>query len=702
MATTIDTLKVRLEADLSPLRRALKRSTDSVNKSSAKMKKSFAGIGASVSRLAKKFGGLKGLIGGAVVAALSAMAISIGKTGAEFQDLQKTLNIVFGGMEEGKAAMKFIQTFAQTTPFDIQTLSKAFIKLGGAGIQPTEKLLTTFGNVASSTTEKVAVFEAMVRLASRSVQGGLGIEELDQIADRGVDVYGMLSDEIGITRQQVSEFGKTAAGAKDITDALYRAIDRRFDGAMGDSLTNLSTATSNMKIGFTNLKLALGDGMGGGTGLTSAFTFLMDTLSQVFLVVKPFAHVIGSVLGVALKLATLVVRSFTESIIMLARGLVDIVKFFGDMLPDSFKKTKEALAKMDQDLSDLEEQMNRNIKPAADLVKENVKLTSVFKSQASALRVLRAQIAGVTKEEADALEKANLLSLVNFGDMSNPNNVVTFTDDGSKSAGEGTRRSVEAVRSAIAMIAGLQKEIDDAEEAQDNFNASSEKGADFAKDLANRHLGTKQAIIDVSNAYKAGLIDQDLYQAATERLKQSMSDLAPFMDELNSSVQDMSSSISEAFADAFLNGKNAMDSLKDVFKGFVKTLIAKAIELFFVNQILNAVFSSFGVPMLPTAQAFGPRRASGGSVGGGQPYMVGERGPELFVPHSGGTIRNAADSRGGGGATTVINQSISVETGVSQTVRAEMTSILPTFKQETMNAIVDAKRRGGSFGQAMG
>jgi len=31
-----------------------------------------------------------------------------------------------------------------------------------------------------------------------------------------------------------------------------------------------------------------------------------------------------------------------------------------------------------------------------------------------------------------------------------------------------------------------------------------------------------------------------------------------------------------------------------------------------------------------------------------------------------------------------------------------MISLLPRFKQDTMNAVVDAKRRGGAFGQAFG
>jgi len=33
-----------------------------------------------------------------------------------------------------------------------------------------------------------------------------------------------------------------------------------------------------------------------------------------------------------------------------------------------------------------------------------------------------------------------------------------------------------------------------------------------------------------------------------------------------------------------------------------------------------------------------PMRAAGGPVSGGSPYIVGERGPELFVPGSSGSI----------------------------------------------------------------
>ena len=44
-----------------------------------------------------------------------------------------------------------------------------------------------------------------------------------------------------------------------------------------------------------------------------------------------------------------------------------------------------------------------------------------------------------------------------------------------------------------------------------------------------------------------------------------------------------------------------------------------------------------------------PGRATGGPVSPGRPYMVGERGPELFVPTSSGRVETGGFGGGGGG-----------------------------------------------------
>ena len=91
-----------------------------------------------------------------------------------------------------------------------------------------------------------------------------------------------------------------------------------------------------------------------------------------------------------------------------------------------------------------------------------------------------------------------------------------------------------------------------------------------------------------------------------------------------------------------------------------------------------------------------PARASGG------PVMVGERGPELFIPNSSGVIRNNHDTlnmMAGATREPVVNQTINVTTGVATTVRAEILSMMPRIKSETISAMIDGKKRGNVVGK---
>mgnify|MGYP000745650543 CR=1 FL=1 len=90
-------------------------------------------------------------------------------------------------------------------------------------------------------------------------------------------------------------------------------------------------------------------------------------------------------------------------------------------------------------------------------------------------------------------------------------------------------------------------------------------------------------------------------------------------------------------------------------------------------------------------------RAMGGPVSGGRPYMVGERGPELIVPSRNAQVVPNKQLGGGG---VVVNQTINVSTGVQQTVRAEIKQLMPQIADSAKAAVVDAKRRGGSYGRA--
>jgi len=179
------------------------------------------------------------------------------------------------------------------------------------------------------------------------------------------------------------------------------------------------------------------------------------------------------------------------------------------------------------------------------------------------------------------------------------------------------------------------------------------------------------------------------------------------MQELMNSTLQAGQSISSSFADMLVDGQMSLDGLQDVFKNFVKQMIAKAIELTVINRIMNSVFKGVGgFTPLPT-MGFAGGGSVGGFAGGGavrSPVLVGERGPELFVPHSAGVIKNNMDTQNmmSGGGNINIYQTLNVETGVAQTVRAEIANFIPVIKQDTIKAVAEARRRGGNFANAFG
>ena len=83
--------------------------------------------------------------------------------------------------------------------------------------------------------------------------------------------------------------------------------------------------------------------------------------------------------------------------------------------------------------------------------------------------------------------------------------------------------------------------------------------------------------------------------------------------------------------------------------------------------------------------------ATGRSVRGGSPYIVGERGQELFMPSTNGTIIPNKNLGMGGGIT--IEQNINFATGIQASVRSEVLQLLPAIAQVSKGAVQDAQLR---------
>ena len=166
-------------------------------------------------------------------------------------------------------------------------------------------------------------------------------------------------------------------------------------------------------------------------------------------------------------------------------------------------------------------------------------------------------------------------------------------------------------------------------------------------------------------------------------------------EKTGAAVTTVADMIGDKFGDAFMSMVDGTMKAKDAFRTMAADIIKELYRVFVVKQITGFISDALTAkfPVLGT-----PMKAIGGPVQRGNPYVVGERGPELFVPSRTGSI--VPNDKMTGGGQVVVNQTINVSTGVQQTVRTEIKSLMPQIAESAKAAVADAKRRGGSYGRA--
>ena len=197
---------------------------------------------------------------------------------------------------------------------------------------------------------------------------------------------------------------------------------------------------------------------------------------------------------------------------------------------------------------------------------------------------------------------------------------------------------------------------------------------------------------------------------------QKFADIQRDLDAVAKGVGNTFASVGDKISDAMFRGKlhtldfkNILYEMvialqKMIFKVMVLDQIQRQIEeRMSKGNIIKDILGVFTGGSATTGTTL-PGQAGGGTVQQGSPTLVGERGPELFVPNSAGAIRTNADTKktmsGGGGVS--ITQNLNFAVGVTNTVRAEVMNMLPAIQQSTVQAVADAKQRGGKFSKAFG
>jgi DNA-binding Xre family transcriptional regulator len=246
--------------------------------------------------------------------------------------------------------------------------------------------------------------------------------------------------------------------------------------------------------------------------------------------------------------------------------------------------------------------------------------------------------------------------------------------------------------------AGTKNELQRQEEALRRINALTRAeletvGLTVAEQEKRRQItlleeAAKRAGLEAETAVTAQMREQ---ARLAGELKQQLVERQFAWSEMMSASRELGSIMSDAMKSMVLEGQKFDAVLKNVLNRIASRAFDKLFDLMF------AAPAGGGGSLI--SQIFGGKKQHGGPVRGGSAYLVGEGGPELFVPNrSGMVVPNTALAGGGrgsvitGGATA-----ITVQGSADQSTIAAMRDMLAArdrrFVADVAHATVELRRR---------
>lgn len=219
----------------------------------------------------------------------------------------------------------------------------------------------------------------------------------------------------------------------------------------------------------------------------------------------------------------------------------------------------------------------------------------------------------------------------------------------------------------------------------------------------------EETLARISELYQRGLIDGDTagraLTAAWERANRAATDMGRTGQSMLAGITSKLEEViftTRKWSDALNAAANDLARL--IFRAGVTGPLEAAINPLISglgNSISSAFGSLFGGSMgISSSQAAaivagGPTiqfRAAGGPVMAGMPYIVGEEGPEWFVPRAAGTIlpNGVAPSSGGG---VVLQQTFNIDLRGSSLTPAEVEARMRLAVQQAQVQTIDLIRR---------
>lgn len=229
-------------------------------------------------------------------------------------------------------------------------------------------------------------------------------------------------------------------------------------------------------------------------------------------------------------------------------------------------------------------------------------------------------------------------------------------------------------------------------EAEKEHNAVMAEGQRMTESLRTATEEREAGMERLNELLEAGAISDETALRQIIRLDEQMQKTSESTEDLGEKLSVTLNESIKGFGKAILSAESFSNALGNMINRFAEIGIDSAFDSLFgkgksidVGSILGGFFGA---------------RATGGPTTGGTPYLVGERGPELFVPGaSGAIVPNSKLS--GMGSNVAVNISIDAR-GAENGAADRLAAVAAQIQTSTFNAVFSAIGRGGQYAKSTG
>ena len=305
-----------------------------------------------------------------------------------------------------------------------------------------------------------------------------------------------------------------------------------------------------------------------------------------------------------------------------------------------------------------------------------------------ATRKLQAEFDLIGKDAGAAADEAQRMAVALFQQA-----VATFETNPAKGF-ELQRQALETLNRAKQGTVNLDKEIKDAQDELNKTLPESQRvglsQADLIEGLRNRYAKLTYEVgqlnVQLAAFREVGQPIGDTQDKIVAKIKEQTvvsAQLNKLLEEQSKVAREAGQITAGAFENAILSGEKLRDTLQ--------ALAQDLLRLLFRQQITEPLAKGIG-SFFKTLPFF----ANGGPITGNQPAIVGERGPELFVPSTSGRIISNSAMRSGGGSPAMGGVTVNYNIAAGVTT-GELVPILEAERKRLKAEIPDMVRRGGAY-----